>query len=145
MPAVPLALPATFTLAAAVGARTLATKGVLLTRLSSLNEAAMVDALCCDKTGTLTQNELVVSAIRPVKRGYNESDVLGFAALASSREGQDPIDSVIRATASNCKGLGRASRRSIPRSKWPRRSPSTRVAKFVWSRALRRSSQQLRL
>jgi len=100
MSAVPLALPATFTLAAAVGARTLATKGVLLTRLSSLNEVAMVDALCCDKTGTLTQNELVVSAIRPVKRGYNESDVLGIAALASSREGQDPIDSVIRATAS---------------------------------------------
>ena len=53
--AVPVALPATFTLAAALGARTLAQKGVLLTRLSSLNEAAMVDVLCCDKTGTLTR------------------------------------------------------------------------------------------
>ena len=68
----------------------------------------MVDVLCCDKTGTLTQNELVVSAVRPVKRGYDEADVLGFAALASSREGQDPIDSVIRATASKRKGLSRA-------------------------------------
>ena len=106
--AVPVALPATFTLAAALGARTLAMKGVLLTRLSSLNEAAMVDVLCCDKTGTLTQNELVVSAVRPVKRGYDEADVLGFAVLASSREGQDPIDSVIRATASKGKGLSRA-------------------------------------
>jgi len=106
--AVPVALPATFTLAAALGARTLAMKGVLLTRLSSLNEAAMVDVLCCDKTGTLTKNELVVSAVRPVKRGYDESDVFGFAALASSREGQDPIDSLIRAAASKDKGLGRA-------------------------------------
>ncbi|HME86153.1 MAG TPA: HAD-IC family P-type ATPase [Roseiarcus sp.] len=107
--AVPVALPATFTLAAALGARTLAMKGVLLTRLSSLNEAAMVDVLCCDKTGTLTQNELIVSVIRPVKPGHDEADVLGFAALASSREGQDPIDSVIQAKAAKGKGLGRAS------------------------------------
>ena len=104
--AVPVALPATFTLAAALGARTLALKGVLLTRLSSLNEAAMIDVICCDKTGTLTRNELVVSAIRPVKPDCDDSDVLGFAALASSPEGQDPIDSVIRAMAA--KGRGRA-------------------------------------
>jgi H+-transporting ATPase len=106
--AVPVALPATFTLAAALGARTLALKGVLLTRLSSLNEAAMVDVLCSDKTGTLTMNELVVSAIRPVKSSYNEADVLGFAALASSAEGQDPIDTVIRAMVAQGKGPGRA-------------------------------------
>jgi H+-transporting ATPase len=106
--AVPVALPATFTLAAALGARTLAMKGVLLTRLSSLNEAAMVDVLCCDKTGTLTRNELVVSAIRPVKPGYDEADVLGFAALASSREGQDPIDSLVQKMAAEGKGRGRA-------------------------------------
>ena len=41
--AVPVALPATFTLAAALGAKTLALKGVLLTRLSALHEAAMID------------------------------------------------------------------------------------------------------
>jgi H+-transporting ATPase len=106
--AVPVALPATFTLAAALAARTLALKGVLLTRLSALNEAAMVDVLCCDKTGTLTMNELAVSAIRPVKSGYDESDVLGFAALASSAEGQDPIDSAIRTMVAKGKGAGRA-------------------------------------
>jgi H+-transporting ATPase len=108
--AVPVALPATFTLAAALGARTLALKGVLLTRLSSLNEAAMVDVLCADKTGTLTMNELVVSAVCPIKSGYDEADVLGFAALASSTEGQDPIDSVIRAMVAKGKGPGRAPR-----------------------------------
>jgi H+-transporting ATPase len=106
--AVPVALPATFTLAAALGARTLAMKGVLLTRLSSLNEAATVDVICCDKTGTLTRNELVVSAVRPAKPGYDEEDVLDFAALASSPEGQDPIDSVIRKMAAKGKGAGRA-------------------------------------
>ena len=106
--AVPVALPATFTLAAALGARTLATKGVLLTRLSSLNEAAMVDVLCADKTGTLTMNELVVSAVCPIKSGYDEADILGFAALASSVEGQDPIDTAIRAMVAKGKGPGRA-------------------------------------
>ena len=102
--AVPVALPATFTLAAALGARTLALKGVLLTRLTSLNEAAMVDVICCDKTGTLTRNELVVCAIHPVKPGFDEADVLEFAALASSPEGQDPIDSAIRAMAARRPG-----------------------------------------
>jgi H+-transporting ATPase len=95
--AVPVGLPAAFTLAAALGARTLALNGVLLTRLSALHEAAMIDVLCADKTGTLTANELAVTAVRSVDPRYNERDVLGFAAAASSSEGQDPIDAAIRA------------------------------------------------
>src|SRR5271169_6116621 len=55
-------------------------------------------------TGTLTMNELVVSAIRPAEPSYEEADVLGYAALASSAEGQDPIDTVIRAMAANHTG-----------------------------------------
>jgi H+-transporting ATPase len=106
--AVPVALPATFTLAAALGARTLAMKGVLLTRLSSLNEAAMIDVLCCDKTGTLTRNELVLSAVVAVVPDYEEPDVLAFAALASSLEGQDPIDTIVRASAAKAGASARA-------------------------------------
>jgi H+-transporting ATPase len=56
--AVPVALPATFTLAPALGAKLLALRGVLLTRLSALHEAAMIDVLCVDKTGTLTENQI---------------------------------------------------------------------------------------
>ena len=62
---IPVALPATFTLAAAIGAQALAHKGVLPTRLSAVDEAASIDVLCSDKTGTLTRNELKVTAIRP--------------------------------------------------------------------------------
>lgn len=94
--AVPVALPATFTLAAALGARALAQKGVLLTRLSALHEAATIDVLCCDKTGTLTKNELSVTAVRAIKQGHVERDVLGFAALASSSSGDDLIDTAVR-------------------------------------------------
>lgn len=106
--AVPVALAATFTLAAALGARTLAMKGVLLTRLSALHEAATIDVLCCDKTGTLTRNELAVGAICPVPAGYGEGDVLAFAALASSKEGEDPIDTAVRQAAAAHKTPDRA-------------------------------------
>jgi H+-transporting ATPase len=52
---IPVALPATFTLASALGARVLAKRGVLPTRLSAVDEAASMVVLCADKTGTLTK------------------------------------------------------------------------------------------
>ncbi len=99
---IPVALPATFTLAAALGARALARLGVLPTRLSAVDEAATLDVLCSDKTGTLTRNELAVTAIRP-QPGLDEVHVLAMAALASSDGGQDPVDTAIRAAAAKNK------------------------------------------
>jgi H+-transporting ATPase len=95
---IPVALPATFTLAAAVGAKALAHLGVLPTRLSAVDEAATLDVLCSDKTGTLTLNELAVTAVRP-EPGFDEVRVLAMAALASSDGGQDPVDTAIRSAA----------------------------------------------
>lgn len=95
---IPVALPATFTLAAALGARALAGLGVLPTRLSAVDEAASIEVLCADKTGTLTRNELKVTAVHPMP-GFDEAHVLGMAALASSDGGQDPVDAAIRAAA----------------------------------------------
>ena len=63
---IPVALPATFTLASALGARALAKLGVLPTRLSAVDEAASMVVLCADKTGTLTQNALTVTTVRPM-------------------------------------------------------------------------------
>jgi len=95
---IPVALPATFTLAAALGARALALLGVLPTRLSAVDEAAGIEVLCADKTGTLTQNVLTVTAVHAMS-GFDEPHVLGLAALASSDGGQDPVDAAIRAAA----------------------------------------------
>jgi len=98
---IPVALPATFTLASAIGARALAKQGVLPTRLSAVDEAASITILCSDKTGTLTQNALTVTSVRPMP-GFDEAHVLALAALASSDGGQDPVDGAIRmAAASN--------------------------------------------
>jgi H+-transporting ATPase len=95
---IPVALPATFTLASAFGARALAKLGVLPTRLSAVDEAASMDTLCADKTGTLTRNELKVTTTRSMP-GFDETQVLRFAALASSDGGQDPVDAAIHAAA----------------------------------------------
>jgi H+-transporting ATPase len=101
---VPVALPATFTLAATLGAKAFALKGVLLTRLSALHEAAVIDVLCADKTGTLTTNELAVTAVRAVHEDCGEAEILGLAALASSPDGRDPIDAVLRTMAATRSG-----------------------------------------
>jgi H+-transporting ATPase len=93
--AIPVALPATFTLAAALGARSLAKVGVLPTRLSAVDEAATIDVLCSDKTGTLTCNELSVTRVKPMP-GFDEAHILGMAALASSEGGDDAVDAAIR-------------------------------------------------
>ncbi len=95
---IPVALPATFTLASALGARALAKLGVLPTRLSAVDEAATMDVLCADKTGTLTRNELKVTDVRPMS-GFDTARVLMLAALASSEGGQDPVDGAIRVAA----------------------------------------------
>jgi len=96
---IPVALPAMFTLASALGARALARQGVLPTRLSAVDEAASIDVLCADKTGTLTRNQLTVTEVRAMP-GFEEATVLTMAALASTDGGQDPVDGAVRAAAS---------------------------------------------
>jgi H+-transporting ATPase len=96
---IPVALPATFTLASALGARALAKLGVLPTRLSAVDEAAAMTVLCADKTGTLTQNALTVTTVHAMP-DVDEAHVLALAALASSDGGQDPVDGAIRTAAS---------------------------------------------
>jgi H+-transporting ATPase len=102
---IPVALPATFTLAAALGARALAKVGVLPTRLTALDEAATINVLCSDKTGTLTRNQLSVTRVRPMP-GFDEPHVLGMAALASSDGGQDSVDAAIRSAAAQKPAAG---------------------------------------
>ena len=104
---IPVALAATFTLSAAFGAQILARRGVLLTRLSAAHEAAAMDVLCADKTGTLTRNTLEVADVI-VMTGFDRERVLALATLASSEADQDPIDAAIRAAGASARG------RSIP-------------------------------
>jgi H+-transporting ATPase len=98
--AIPVGLPATFTLAAALGARALAKLGVLPTRLSAVDEAGTINVLCSDKTGTLTLNQLSVTAVRALL-GSDEAQILAMASLASSEGGSDAVDAAIRSASEN--------------------------------------------
>ncbi len=89
--AIPVALPTMFTISMALGSLELAKKGVLITRLSAAEDAATLDVLCADKTGTITLNRLRVVDIVPLE-GYTREDVLRFGALASQEANRDPID-----------------------------------------------------
>ncbi len=91
---VPVALPAMFTLATALGAAELARNGVLVSRLSAIEEAASMDVLASDKTGTLTENQLTLAAVKAYAP-FSPDDVLRFAALASDEATQDPLDIAI--------------------------------------------------
>ncbi|BBL45432.1 copper-exporting P-type ATPase B [Nanobdella aerobiophila] len=89
--AVPVALPAMLTISMAVGSYELARKGALVTRLSSIEDAASMTTLCSDKTGTLTYNKLTITDIYPLDN-YNINDVILYGSLASEISNNDPID-----------------------------------------------------
>ena len=89
--AIPVALPTMFTITMALGSFELARKGVLVTRLSASEDAALMDVLCADKTGTITENKLSIADIAELNK-HTKDDALIFGALASQKANQDPID-----------------------------------------------------
>ncbi len=89
--AVPVAMPAVLSVTMALGAKVLALKQAIVTKLSSIEEVAGIDVLCSDKTGTLTQSKLTPGAPFTVGDSTPEQVILA-AALASRAEDQDPID-----------------------------------------------------
>ncbi|CAD7483554.1 plasma-membrane proton-efflux P-type ATPase [Lacticaseibacillus paracasei] len=91
---VPVALPAVLTIVQAVGAMALSKKGIIVSRLTSLEDAASIDIFCFDKTGTITQNKLSIIACQPLT-GYTAEQLLDAAGLAADQEHPDAIDQAV--------------------------------------------------
>lgn len=91
---VPEALPAVTITALSLGAAALARKKVVIRRLAAVEDFSAVDVLCTDKTGTITQNRVVVTGLRSE---VDEAELLRAAVLCSSfpERGQHPVDDAI--------------------------------------------------
>ena len=89
--AIPVAMPTVLSVTMAVGARLLAKKQAIVSRLVAIEELAGVDVLCADKTGTLTQNKLTLGDPFSVN-DVPPAQVILAAALASRADNDDTID-----------------------------------------------------
>ena len=89
--AIPVAMPTVLSVTMAVGARLLAKKEAIVSRLVAIEELAGVDVLCADKTGTLTQNKLSLGEPFSVHQVPADQIVLA-AALAARSDDKDTID-----------------------------------------------------
>ncbi len=102
--AIPVAMPTVLSVTMAVGARLLAKKQAIITRLSAIEELAGVDILCSDKTGTLTLNKLTLGDPFMLN-GIAAADLILDAALASNAEDKDTIDLAVIAAVKDPKTL----------------------------------------
>lgn len=91
---IPAAMPTIFSITMALGARALSKQEAIVSHLTAIQELASIDLLCCDKTGTLTQNAIRIADLYP-EEPLSKEDLLIMARLASKEEGRDPIDEAI--------------------------------------------------
>ena len=89
--AIPVAMPTVLSVTMAVGARLLAKKQAIVSKLVAIEELAGVDVLCADKTGTLTQNKLTLGDPFCLDKITADQIILA-GALASRAENDDTID-----------------------------------------------------
>ena len=89
--AIPVAMPTVLSVTMAVGARLLAKKQAIVSKLVAIEELAGVDMLCADKTGTLTQNKLTLGDPFCANNISAEQVILN-GALASRSDNNDTID-----------------------------------------------------
>ncbi len=89
---IPQALPAVLSVTMTIGARRLAGKKAIVSKLSSMEEMAGLEVLCADKTGTLTLNQLQLED-PVVLKAKDKHDLIISAGLTCKREDtEDPID-----------------------------------------------------
>jgi H+-transporting ATPase len=110
----------------AIGSLELAKRGVLVTRLSASEDAASMDILCADKTGTITANRLSVAEVLPAE-GFDDRSVILYGALASQEANQDPIDLAFLSAARE-RNITRA---SLPQKQFIPFDPKTRRTEAV--------------
>ena len=92
----PEMMPTIITVTLAQGARRMTRKKVLVKQLAAIEDFGSVEILCCDKTGTLTEGEIVLDRHVDVE-GKDDDNVLRLVYLNSYFEAgiKSPLDAAI--------------------------------------------------
>lgn len=127
---IPISLPTVMTLIIEFGVLNLAKKEVIVRRLSALEDLANVNLLLTDKTGTLTNNKIIVHEVV----GWEDvgvTDVLSCASILARQEAENPIDSAIltKARALRAESLAHAEVEFVPADSKRKRSTATLLMK----------------
>ena len=92
---IPVALPTVLSVTMAIGARELSRRNAVCTRLTAVEELSGIDVLCCDKTGTLTKNELTADVPISFSDDTTSDEIMLVAALAANLHHQEAIDKCV--------------------------------------------------
>lgn len=95
MAAIPEEFPLVLTLFLSVGAWRLASRGMLVRRLSSVETLGSTTVICTDKTGTLTQGHFQVAEHTVIDQSLSEQDFMEAAVLACERHPTDAMELAI--------------------------------------------------
>jgi Ca2+-transporting ATPase len=99
MAAIPEEFPIVLTLFLSVGAWRLASRGMLVRRLASVETLGSTTVICTDKTGTLTRGEFQMTRHLVLAPGLSEREFLETAVLACERHPSDAMERAIGAYA----------------------------------------------
>lgn len=102
--AIPEGLPAITTIVLALGVQRMAKKKALIRRLSAVETLGAADVICTDKTGTLTQNRMLVRRLEVAGNGLEVELGAGRSVVFAHREqgrvtprfdGNDPLGELV--------------------------------------------------
>jgi Ca2+-transporting ATPase len=92
MAAIPEEFPIVLTLFLSAGAWRLASRGMLVRRLASVETLGSTTLICTDKTGTLTRGEFQMTEHLVLEPGLSDHDFLEAAVLACERHPTDAME-----------------------------------------------------
>jgi H+-transporting ATPase len=121
---IPVALPTVMSLIISIGVVGLAKKNAIVRRLASLEDLANVNLLLSDKTGTLTENKIIVEQVIP-SGSYTIQDVVAYGASALTDAENNPFEQAVAQKASELGVHPYAQIKVIPGDSERKRSTAT--------------------